>query len=293
MSDPSWMGLARTLLGTAEYSGSASNPTIIRWAQRSGLGGSYTTDSIPWCGLFANYVMRTSGYRPPSGPLRARNWLNFGRPLTRPSPGAIMVYRRGTGGQGHVCFYVSESSTHHHVLGGNQGDRVSISTQRKSGLLGIRWPDGEPNPNLAEVFREEAFEAGPDNEVFEHNLIQRSPGIPSGAVTGVNVYTNFETGEVVYQAGDPNAGAGKKIARVGDPCTHGAIIITGASHRFVGGQAVARIDDLVNCPTHGQNKIVTGSSTILVEGKGVAYVGSVTECGAEILDGDSTVFTAP
>ena len=37
-------------------------------------------------------------------------------------------------------FYAGETPTHYEVLGGNQGDAVSIRGYSKSRLLGARWP---------------------------------------------------------------------------------------------------------------------------------------------------------
>lgn len=292
--DPQWFKIAKSRLGIAEVPGSGSNPTIMDWATQIGVRSVYTADSVPWCGLFVGSCMKAAGYKPVAGPLSARSWIKFGKPLQRPSPGAILIFPRGSNPvQGHVCFYVSENETHYHVLGGNQGDRVCYAKYRKGNLLAARWPDGAANPEIAEVIREfgeDDVEPGPD-EVFEQRIKRSYGNAPAGTITSTVVYTNFETGETETVAGDPTGGSGKKTARVGDPCTHGAVVKTGSPTRSIEGKAVARIDDLVDCPIHGVNKIVSGSSDTFLEGKGVAYVGSVSECGAEILDGASTVFT--
>jgi hypothetical protein len=43
-------------------------------------------------------------------------------------------------GKGHVGFFVEETSRNVSVLGGNQGEQVSIANQPKARLLGYRWP---------------------------------------------------------------------------------------------------------------------------------------------------------
>lgn len=52
----------------------------------------------------------------------------------------MLVFDRAGGG--HVGFYVGEDLTSYHVLGGNQGDRVSIMRLEKSRCVARRWPTG-------------------------------------------------------------------------------------------------------------------------------------------------------
>lgn len=82
------------------------------------------------------------------------------------------------------------------------------------------------------------------------------------------------------------------VARVGDPCTHGAVIQTGSPTRTVNGKAVARVGDTVNCPLHGQNPITGPATTVQLEGKSVARVGSTAQCGAVVTQGSPDTFTA-
>jgi uncharacterized Zn-binding protein involved in type VI secretion len=78
-----------------------------------------------------------------------------------------------------------------------------------------------------------------------------------------------------------------KQARVGDSLSHnGATIITGSSIRFTDGRKVARRGDLVNCPLHGVNEIVsTLSSPLFTEDPDTANVRSIAKCGAVIITG--------
>ena len=52
----------------------------------------------------------------------------------------MLVFDRAGGG--HVGFYVGEDLTSYDVLGGNQGDRVSIMRLEKSRCVARRWPTG-------------------------------------------------------------------------------------------------------------------------------------------------------
>jgi uncharacterized protein (TIGR02594 family) len=129
-------GLA--LYGTREKAGAADNPAILDWARSLGLR-DYTADSIPWCGLFVAYVCQQAGKPVDNQPLWARSWADYGEKSTRAALGDILVFSR-PGGGGHVGFYVAEDAGAYHVLGGNQGDAVSIARIAKARCLATRRP---------------------------------------------------------------------------------------------------------------------------------------------------------
>lgn len=60
----------------------------------------------------------------------------------RLAPGAVLVF--GRPGGGHVGFYLGEDAADYVVLGGNQGDAVSIARLAKARCIARRWPSGEP-----------------------------------------------------------------------------------------------------------------------------------------------------
>lgn len=145
MTDPKWLASARAKMGTREGAGPADNPTILGWAKRLGakvLGIVYNADSVPWCGLFVATCVAEDGLAPPPIAIRAKSWATWGQALRpeRLAPGAVLVFERPGGG--HVGFYVGEDATMYHVLGGNQGDRVSIMRLSKSRCVARRWPAG-------------------------------------------------------------------------------------------------------------------------------------------------------
>jgi uncharacterized protein (TIGR02594 family) len=144
-SEPAWLRHARSLLGTREAPGAANSPTIMGWAKKLGtkvLGMVYNADSVPWCGLFVANCLAEDGI--PAAPIavRAKAWATWGANLAadRVAAGAVLVFERPGGG--HVGFYVGEDKMHYHVLGGNQGDRVSIMRLEKSRCIARRWPIG-------------------------------------------------------------------------------------------------------------------------------------------------------
>jgi uncharacterized protein (TIGR02594 family) len=148
-TEPAWLGHARSLLGTREAAGAANSGTILGWAKLLGtkvLGMVYNADSVPWCGLFVANCLRAAGIdlSAMKVAVRAKEWATWGSNLAadRLVPGAILVFDREGGG--HVAFYVGEDATHYHVLGGNQGDKVSIMRLAKSRCIARRWPKGVP-----------------------------------------------------------------------------------------------------------------------------------------------------
>ena len=129
---------ALALYGTAEIKGNASNPTILAWAKEIGVSNAYTNENIPWCGLAMAVVAKRAGKEPPHDPLWALNWCNFGKSVPSPMLGDVMIFTRAGGG--HVSMYIGQDANYWHILGGNQGDTVSIVRRAKSGQHWVRRP---------------------------------------------------------------------------------------------------------------------------------------------------------
>ncbi|HEX8382463.1 MAG TPA: TIGR02594 family protein [Sphingomonas sp.] len=145
--EPAWLLAARAKLGTREAAGSANSSTIMGWAKRLGskiVGMAYNADSVPWCGLFVATCFHEVGIAPVSIAVRAKSWATWGARLRpdRLAPGAVLVFERQGGG--HVGFYVGEDAAAYHVLGGNQGDAVTVTRIAKDRLFASRWPIGQP-----------------------------------------------------------------------------------------------------------------------------------------------------
>jgi uncharacterized protein (TIGR02594 family) len=145
--DPSipWFQEARRLIGVREKVGPGNEPKIIDWAKGAGI--DYRDDDIPWCGLFVAHCISATllQERLPTNPLGARAWLKFGAPC-EPGLGALLVFWRGSrsGFKGHVGFYAGQDKSAFHVLGGNQGNAVSVTRIVFDRLLGARWPSTTP-----------------------------------------------------------------------------------------------------------------------------------------------------
>ena len=75
------------------------------------------------------------------------------------------------------------------------------------------------------------------------------------------------------------------VARLGDGSTHGGTITTSATNSICEGKLIARVTDILSCPIHGPNPILTGSPQFKTEGQLTARTSSLTRCGASIIGG--------
>lgn len=82
-----------------------------------------------------------------------------------------------------------------------------------------------------------------------------------------------------------------KITRIGDNLSHGAVVITGESIRTVQGKKVARRGDLVSCPIHGVQPIIsTISNPVKTTGPQTAHIASRAACGAILITGSDLTY---
>lgn len=152
MTEPIWLSRARTYVGLAEIPGKGTNPTIAGWLAK--LKAPWRDDETAWCGTFVAACFDGVGFTPPKGWAGARNWLNFGIKLPSAGVGCVVVFWRGskTGWSGHVGIVVGKDKNGNlMVLGGNQGNMVSIKPFDRSRVLGYRWPQGVSTPDLTSL----------------------------------------------------------------------------------------------------------------------------------------------
>ncbi len=96
------------------------------------------------------------------------------------------------------------------------------------------------------------------------------------------------------EAATSATGAPRKIIVVGDPTSHGGKVISGSPVHSIGGKAIARKGDKVDCPAqypngspHGVNEIIEGEASMPIDGIAVALEGHKTVCGCSLI-GTST-----
>lgn len=139
MTSPLLVALDELLRGVAEIPDPhGENPRIVEYHATTGQPGD---DEIPWCSSFVNWCVQQAGGKG-TGSARARSWLGWGRP-DAPRPGTICVLWRGspTSATGHVGFLLDHDEYGVYLLGGNQGNRVSVRRYPKSQVLSYRKPE--------------------------------------------------------------------------------------------------------------------------------------------------------
>lgn len=135
---PLYFKIAKQELGEKEIRGGKHNPRIIEYHSATSLQAS--TDEIPWCASFCNWVLKQSGIKGTNS-ARARSFLTWGKKTDKPRKGDIVVFWRGSpdSASGHVAFYVERvNSEYISVLGGNQSDSVCVSHYKSDRVLSYR-----------------------------------------------------------------------------------------------------------------------------------------------------------
>lgn len=142
LSELPWIKYARAQIGVREIKGPKHNSIIVQMWKMIKRGG-IKDDETPWCAAFVGACLEAVGVTS-SRFESASSYLEWGVkcPFIY---GAIAVIKR-TGGSGyHVGFVVGVSARGNVlILGGNQGDTVSIAEFARERLVATRWPYGLP-----------------------------------------------------------------------------------------------------------------------------------------------------
>lgn len=126
---------ASQLLGQRE-----GNPALSSYLQKA--NPNLDPSQTPWCAGFVGSVLGANGIKG-TGSLAAKSYLNFGKPTDAPTRGDIAVFNRTNNPNlGHVGFVDSVDAQRGvvRVLGGNQGNSVSIKEYPLSQVAGFRVP---------------------------------------------------------------------------------------------------------------------------------------------------------
>jgi len=162
-------GVAESYLGLKEYPGAKqNNPKIVEMFTASGHAW-VKDDETPWCSAFVNSVLAQVGIKG-TLKLNARSWLSWGNEISLDDAqkGDIVVFWRGSkdSWKGHVAFYSHHDKDYVYVLGGNQGNKVSLKPYARSRLLGVR------------TYKQ------PRSKVTQSNTVKASVTQGAAAVTG-------------------------------------------------------------------------------------------------------------
>lgn len=122
-----------------KFTDGTSNPIVLSFYKDF---VDWVTDTeVPWCSAFVNTICASTGYEY-TGKLTARSWEHVGVETKNPIAGDIVVFWRGSpdSWKGHVAFYLNETpdGKYINVVGGNQGNAVSVAKYPKSRLLCYR-----------------------------------------------------------------------------------------------------------------------------------------------------------
>lgn len=140
--------LAERYVGIREIAGDKSHPLVQWWLSLCGYDLD-AADAVPWCSAFVNGIAWELRL-PRSKSAAARSWLKVGVPQSLEDAKVgfdVVILKRGEGQQGpevtsgapgHVGFYAGVETNNVLVLGGNQGDAVSLARFPMSSVLGVR-----------------------------------------------------------------------------------------------------------------------------------------------------------
>ncbi len=138
--EPLWLTVASRELGQREVIGRGDNPRILEYLKNTGLNRSQLADETSWCAAFVGWCLEQAGIRS-TRRANARSYLDWGKALPEPTPGCVVVFSRGNNpAQGHVAFWLGRVGAFAIVLGGNQGNAVSVAPYDVARVVGYRWP---------------------------------------------------------------------------------------------------------------------------------------------------------
>lgn len=138
---PSYYKSAYADLGVAEGPGKVNNKTVVAYYTDAGHP-EIKHDEIPWCMAFVCAHLERNGVPSPKS-LAVMDLDTWGDDVTDdPHVGDIVRMWRESpkSWKGHTGFFVRITDRHVYVLGGNQGDRVSIAAFPRNRIKSIRRP---------------------------------------------------------------------------------------------------------------------------------------------------------
>lgn len=148
---PAWISVANRWVGTAEaLPNGRKNPDVCAMFEAVDYYDAATVDcrKVMWCAVFVNFCLTSAGV-PGTRSAAARSFSERPRLFEDlkgvPRPGCIVVLSSKDRGPeaGHVGFYAGEAPGNKvRILGGNQGDAVSVAAFPKARVIGYFWPRG-------------------------------------------------------------------------------------------------------------------------------------------------------
>jgi uncharacterized protein (TIGR02594 family) len=132
--EPVWIRWARQHLGQKEVPGPGDNPVIAAWYHLTTLDKSMWHDATAWCAVFINAALMLNNIKTIRS-ARAVDWMEWGETADTPQKGDVVVFEWADGSH-HVAFYLADAGNGRiQVIGGNQGDAVTITTFPKTSVM--------------------------------------------------------------------------------------------------------------------------------------------------------------
>ena len=134
-------------LGVVEKCGAEHNYIVM--AMLTLFNAWPKADEVPWCSAAMTFFSFNAGVQY-SKSLLARSWLGIGEPIELDEAHVgndIVILQRGSGVQpgaenrtapGHVGLFAGCTPNSVFLLGGNQGDMITITESPATHMLGIR-----------------------------------------------------------------------------------------------------------------------------------------------------------
>lgn len=145
VDDAPWIAVAEGEIGQREIVGARHNRRIIEYHATTGLRA--TTDEVAWCSSFVNWCLGEVDIDGTDSAL-ASSWLRWGEECEADAGAICVIFNpkakntalSRTGN--HVGFLLRLTDRHYVILGGNQSNRVKVSSFSRSvwTLKGYRWP---------------------------------------------------------------------------------------------------------------------------------------------------------
>ena len=179
-------------------------------------GANLDPATTAWCAAFVNSTLQQTGGQG-TGSNMARSFLDWGQSVDQPQPGDVAVFSRGdqNGPYGHVGFFQGyDENGNILVLGGNQGDAVSVSPYSPDRLLGFRraYADGGEVADLGQAREQKQlrdFHGGMMNDIRDRMtdaMEAHQKAVDQG------VFDGYEVGDVLQASAGPMRITGKFMA---------------------------------------------------------------------------------
>lgn len=158
MLELDWIAEARKHIGLKENTSKTEhNPVLLKMLDAMGEFSNETKawwhdDETPWCGLLVGYCLGVTGRYVVKEWFRARSWESDQmNKMSAPAYGCIVTFTRQGGG--HVGFVVGiDRLGRLLVLGGNQGNAVSIAPFDQNRVTGYYWPSRWQNGEVIKSY---------------------------------------------------------------------------------------------------------------------------------------------